>query len=808
MINKKSSKQLLTISIISMIVLVTIFSLGFASTSVDWTGTFGYWNMSSLLSQEGGNLIDSEGSPTFQSTNCKLGGCANISVNNNFYLTQEDSNFSQVDKSTTINMWLYPTTIDGAVDPVPLGRSSSDINVEVVAENDYKIYTFGGATLSGTTMPLGSWTMLTITKNSSHMCSYANSVLESCVVTASTSSSGNLGIGNNYNSLGHDWTGLIDDMVFFNRPLNTTEISNLYNGGSGEPYSPSNITLVSPTNDSTKIKDVEFKIFTSYPGTTLVNITLYIDGIRNETKLISGSSNETYFNKTLTRGKHNWTAKACNDASSCLSHSNFTLTIGDLQVNSETYSSTSRETSEETFKINITYISSLWNSITAKLNYASINYTGTQSGTGDTIEFSANVSIGAITGSEQINPFHWIFSLTNSTSTEVIESTKHNQTVSAITFKICNSTDTPFIRFITKNATNPFPSINATFKSAWNIRDATGSSVLINRSHEDTSELNSSWEFCLVPSDKDYTISVDIEVDAANSAKNFHFITNATYSNQTTNVTLYLLDDSKATLTVLKVVDDSRQPVEGVYISTQFYDVGTDTFYNVGMSKTSFSGEDLVYLNWYDSLYKFVLVKDGTTQLSTSPYKISSTPQTFEITTDTLFEFDKFDDFEYSLYFNNVTGNFVLTFVKPSGEVEAGCLRVIKRNRTADYEICNICETSNSATLYCNINDWGNGTFFATFYATGSLKFITVLEYFKGVRSEVYDLLGDIDGTALAIILAGVVMAFFLISPTLGIIGILLGVGASVALGFQVIDTTTFLSIALIGGIIIWIIQK
>ena len=193
---------------------------------------------------------------------------------------------------------------------------------------------------------------------------------------------------------------------------------------------------------------------------------------------------------------------------------------------------------------------------------------------------------------------------------------------------------------------------------------------------------------------------------------------------------------------------------------------------------------------------------------STTPYKISATPQIFEITTNTTFEFDKFDDFEYSLTYNNVTKNFVLTFVKPSGDVDSGCLRVIKRNQTNDYTICDVCETSSSATLYCNINAYGNGTYLADFYATGSFKWIDSLSQLIGISSTVYQELGNENGTIFAIVTAGVVLSFFLISPVLAVIGVLAGSLVAIAMGFQPMDYTAFLGIVVVGGIIVWMLKK
>ena len=198
----------------------------------------------------------------------------------------------------------------------------------------------------------------------------------------------------------------------------------------------------------------------------------------------------------------------------------------------------------------------------------------------------------------------------------------------------------------------------------------------------------------------------------------------------------------------------------------------------------------------------------ASTIKSTTPYKISETPQIFRIDTSTLFEFDKFEDFEYSLYYNETTQNFVLVFVKPSGDVDSGCLRVVKKNQTGDFTICETCESSSSATIYCNIANHGNGTYIAGFYATGSLKWIANLAQYVNATGLIWDTLGIPNATILAIIFSGIVMSFFLVSPALGVVGLILGMLGSYALGFQPVHYMQFMGIVIVGGFIIWLIKR
>jgi len=403
--------------------------------------------------------------------------------------------------------------------------------------------------------------------------------------------------------------------------------------------------------------------------------------------------------------------------------------------------------------------------------------------------------------------WEWDFVLTDGSSIKQ-NSTVYKQEVNRTWFTICNSTfDEQFINFTIHDATNPFPLINATFKAAWNFWLGNGN-IKRNYSFEDVTETNHTFNFCMFPKDKSFYANGQLEFDATDYSQNYYYLDNAILTNTTNAIDLYLLNDSLATLTILQVYNEAQEAISNVTIKIQLYDVGTDTYYTIGMAKTSFAGEDVVYLNWYNSLYKFILTLNGEVIKTTTPYKISETPQIFEITTATSFIYDKFEDFVYNLYYNNVTKNFVLTFTKPSGLVDKGCLRVIKRNVINDTQICLVCETSSSATLYCNIAGQGNGTYIATFYATGSLKTLDTIVEFIGAMNEIYDKIGNTDGSVYAFLFAGVIVAMFFVSPVIAIIGALLGILGSIALGFQPVNYIELVGIVLIGGTIIWILKR
>jgi hypothetical protein len=98
------------------------------------------------------------------------------------------------------------------------------------------------------------------------------------------------------------------------------------------------VTLITPSEAKSWISDPTMVNFTcnSTDDYLLVNVTLYfkdasISWHANETKSISGTSNQTDFNKTLYAGDYEWNCYACDNASQCsFATSNRTFSISPI----------------------------------------------------------------------------------------------------------------------------------------------------------------------------------------------------------------------------------------------------------------------------------------------------------------------------------------------------------------------------------------------------------------------------------------------------------------------------------------------
>lgn len=112
-----------------------------------------------------------------------------------------------------------------------------------------------------------------------------------------------------------DMNGDIDETGIWNRTLNALEISDLYNNGTGISYTDivfPIVTLNSPVDTfNTTSQTINFNgSITS--SLVIINVTLIIDGINNETNSSGINDTDYLFTKVISDGNHNWTYESCN----------------------------------------------------------------------------------------------------------------------------------------------------------------------------------------------------------------------------------------------------------------------------------------------------------------------------------------------------------------------------------------------------------------------------------------------------------------------------------------------------------------
>lgn len=490
--------------------------------------------------------------------------------------------------------------------------------------------------------------------------------------------------------------------------------------------------------------------------------------------------------------------------------SSFVEWVYNLFKNSESYVSSTVEGSTNDFIINVTYLSTAFDIISGTLNYNTTEYPGTKTGEGNNAIFTSSVSAPNV-NSEQNISFYWKIGLTDGSGTTYINISTNNQTVNVINMSICGYPHTiPFLNFTIYNEQS-WNEINGTIELTFNYRQE-NSAVSNTFSYSDTTENNSRFNFCINPSDETYTIDSILEYDATNYAQRYYNFEGVEFTNTTTEIGLYLLNEGNSTSFLVEVQDENYQPKAGVEVYMQIYRVDTGQWITTEISTTNDDGETVNHIYTEDAIYRFKIYDNGDLLYTTTGSVIScpSTPCTVTITISedidlVLPDFEDLDSLETSLEYDSATEMITYTYSDTSGNFTSARFYVI-RNSFGEPDITSTCDetsTSSTAVLTCDLTNKNNGTYIATGFITRISEKMVERKSIQKIR----DIVGVIG-------LDGILWSFFLLigilmlgvyRPSLGIIFGTIGVFLMSLLGLMQITITAL--VALIGVAIILLIE-
>ena len=456
-------------------------------------------------------------------------------------------------------------------------------------------------------------------------------------------------------------------------------------------YAPS-VTLNSPTNYiNTTISNINFNTTISDLNvgyTTIVNVSLYIDNVLNETNT-SGKVGEYDFTKILSEGNHNWSIISYNNLSmsniqetrlitidktnptisvlsptpilnynnnnllnltftatdinldKCWYNYNFTNTtigcftgvsnttninltsqrnitiysndtVGNINYNyitfnykvfenSRTVSSTSYETATETYLVNVIANNSL-TGINLLYNGTSFPMSNLGSGIWSYSKTLSNIGNNSI-------QFNFIY------AGQTISSDITYQNVLPIQFGLCNATLTvPFINYTFKDeATNGW--INASIPSSTFVYYLGDGSITKTLTYINTGN-QTNYTFCALPGNQTYKIDSYVQYKfGTDYPQRIYDPDVASYTNSTTNITLYLLSSTDGIYVTFQVINVADQTISGVEVTATRTINGNSV--TVASGTTGSDGTVTFWLN-PDFSHDFVFTKSGYTTYETS----------------------------------------------------------------------------------------------------------------------------------------------------------------------------------------------
>lgn len=245
---------------------------------------------------------------------------------------------------------------------------------------------------------------------------------------------------------------------------------------------------------------------------------------------------------------------------------------------------------------------------------------------------------------------------------------------------------------------------------------------------------------------------------------------------------LYLLNSTLSNSILARVSDQNGDYLEGTTIQLLRYYISSNSYKTVAMIKTDNLGYGGLDVKLNDPTYQFLLQYEGETVYSTIGSPIWNTnTQEFQINTieDFLYSLKNIDQVYTSLYYDNITGEFVYTFADNQGLLRSGCLTVISRGTTGDTIICDNCENSTAATITC-LADTTKTLYIATAYVDTNTNYSVhirdVLSHFTSFTTPIYAEQGVFYSFMIIAVMAMLGIWNPVVSILLGLMGLLLSV--------------------------------
>lgn len=724
-------------------------------------------------------------------------------IGNGIGFTGNDDNWIEVlsdapklAQNWSVNAWFF---MNETTNPLGMmGRMSDD----GITDRDWRMWLGDGVsnpgdlfdfeardTLSGLHLAVGNekitnaWVMITVVHNISGIFLYENGSL-----TGNASGIFNIPqvatfkLSWNCTPFGascQEYEGFIDEVGYWNRSLTDQEISDLYNGGLGITFisNPGNqliVNLSSPVNNTqTTNTSLIFNTTLAPRGLNLTNATLNIwyfenDTIFNETTntIFNNETNSTLFDiGGFPLGSFKWNVLGCaeniSDAVCEWAEENFTFQRQAFAQIASAFENDVFETSFQSFELNISTIPAIL-SVTANLVYNGSSFLASTTCDSGICNLRRSIDIPLIDSTQEAvnKSFFWEVIVFDGTSSVSGNSTSDEQNVTRIHLETCDATFNVqtfnFTAFDEQNITRISP-----FTFAGTFKTWLGSGTT-KRNHSFLDVSAPEVTLCLTPNNTIQFADAIIDYSAPDANITYpiedYNIRNATISNISNDIPLFLLASSSATTFIIQVQDVTLIPIEDALVFVERFYPGEGLFRTIQLVSTDQEGKTVAFFETETVLYKFIVVKDGVVLLETSQQKIvgEQIPFTIILTTgegaeDLIGSFTGIPNLFANLSVNKTTGIVTYTYIDVSGLTTDGRLFVFENSQSGSSTgICNITSSQASATLICNTTGF-NGTIVAQAFITQSPEQIVATIVFA--IDTIIDTIGDF----------GLFIAFFII---------------------------------------------
>ncbi len=479
-----------------------------------------------------------------------------------------------------------------------------------------------------------------------------------------------------------------------------------------------NITLNSPVDNITELigTSIIFNATSTIDGGILNEMKLFINGVLNESKSLSGTEDTETFNKTFTTlGNNNWSIEVCDTNDNCASSETRDFTISEIRINSINFSEETTSGAQENFTINITFDDS-FSGVSMLLNYNGTNHSMSTTDIGLTREYTTHLVIPSVSEETNITLF-FIAQLSNDTGITTINTDTDNQTVQPFLIDDC-SVFTDVLLSFTMIDEDSLQEINGTIEFAVDVFSV-GTTDLVN-------SFNSSYDYiigelsevCLDNITEEYSMSYQLRYfgDESQYFKKYRNIQLRTINNDTIpeNITLSNLNLSRGHSFNVIVVGNLLSSVgnAGLLVDTQRQYLATAEFVSVESPVTDSSGVAISNLVETEEVYNFLVSFNGELLGTFNNYQVKcanaalgqcSITLNLASATGNPIDFETVGNITQIILLDQDTNTLHHTFSSTDGTSKTVRSLVIKNDGYANETICDGSSSGTSGTILCAI---------------------------------------------------------------------------------------------------------
>ena len=319
------------------------------------------------------------------------------------------------------------------------------------------------------------------------------------------------------------------------------------------------------------------------------------------------------------------------------------------------------------------------------------------------------------------------------------------------------------------------------------------------------------FAICLFPSYASYTTYAQLEFNSPGYSKKLYYLANATLTNETKYVDLFL--NNQSSQIKFTVVDNDDDPLQDAYIKVLSYDLPTNSYKVSEILKTDTDGVaygQLVKSTGDNShWYQFIIEYNYQVRLTTEPTKLTEDTKIFRIgLVDTYFDqITAKNKISSTLSYTEDTNNFNLVYSDPSGTLNTFCLKAEKVGINAKQLINQTCQSSSAGTiLLAKGQNPENSTILATAYMTMSDSSF-ILDTLNVDGTTTYKTFGT-TGIFVTFLMTLTLVAVGIFSPAVATIMAMTGVIVSIIMNLFYLQWSMVITFIILGILTIYRINR